>query len=141
MTNEKALETLLDNAENGYVDIEEVKLVFAEMQSNSDEDCISRQAVLDCIRDNYRRWFISDDAFMQCVNEIKNIAPVTPQPKTRHWINVEDRTDWYDATYKCSCCGREVITPYKLKHNLYSDYPYCHCGAKMIEQQKSEDKK
>lgn len=46
------------------------------------EDCISRQAVLDCVRDNYRRWFINDDAFMYCVNEIKNIVPVTPQPKT-----------------------------------------------------------
>lgn len=42
MTNREALESLMDKAENGYVDIEEVKFVFAEMQNNSDEDCISR---------------------------------------------------------------------------------------------------
>lgn len=47
MTNEEALESLLDNAESGYVDIEEVKLVFAEIQSNSDEDCISRAEAIE----------------------------------------------------------------------------------------------
>jgi len=58
--------------------------------------------------------------------------------KIGRWINIEDRTDWYDAAYKCSCCGREIITPYEVKNNLYSDYPYCHCGAKMVEPQESE---
>ena len=46
MTNKEALENLMDNAENGYIDIEEVKFVFAEMQNNSDEDCISRAEAL-----------------------------------------------------------------------------------------------
>ena len=30
MTIHEALETLLDNAENGMIDVEEVKIVFAE---------------------------------------------------------------------------------------------------------------
>lgn len=34
-------------------------------------DTVSRQAVLDFISDNYRRWFINDEAFMQCMNGIK----------------------------------------------------------------------
>lgn len=42
------------------------------------EDAVSREAVLDYIRDNYRRWFINDDAFMQCVNGIKDFISVTP---------------------------------------------------------------
>ena len=42
MTREEALETLIDNAENGYVDIEEVKLVFSELEQKPCEDAISR---------------------------------------------------------------------------------------------------
>lgn len=34
-------------------------------------DTVSRQAVLDFISDNYRKWFINNDAFMQCMNGIK----------------------------------------------------------------------
>lgn len=63
---------------------------------------------------------------------------ISLEPKTGHWINIEDRTDWYDATYKCSCCGRELMTPYDLKDNLYNDYPYCHCGCRMVEPQENE---
>ncbi|MCR5329597.1 MAG: hypothetical protein K6E62_00210 [Lachnospiraceae bacterium] len=38
MTTREALTTLLDNAENGCIDIEEVKLVFAELEQNYCED-------------------------------------------------------------------------------------------------------
>ena len=69
-------------------------------------------------------------------NALKELPPV---PKTGYWINVEDRTDWYDATYKCSCCGREIMTPFALKDNLYNGYPYCHCGAKMVKPQEREN--
>ncbi|MCR5312170.1 MAG: hypothetical protein K6E54_00710 [Bacteroidaceae bacterium] len=58
------------------------------------------------------------------------------EPKQGHWIMVSDRTDWYDATFKCSCCDREIITPYELKGDIYNDYPYCHCGAKMENENK-----
>lgn len=57
----------------------------------------------------------------------------TIQPNTGWWINDEDMTNWYDATYKCSCCGREIIIPYESRNDLYKNYPYCHCGAKMQE--------
>jgi hypothetical protein len=45
MTREEAFKTLVDNAENGYVDIEEVKLVFSELEQESCEDAISRETV------------------------------------------------------------------------------------------------
>ena len=93
-------------------------------------DCISREQALS----DYADWF--GYGYTAFYKHLKNMPSVQPKPKTGHWINIEDKTDWYDATYKCSCCGREIITPYELKNNLYSDYPYCHCGAKM----ESEDK-
>lgn len=76
-------------------------------------------------------------AFDMAINALES------QAKRKHgkWINVEDRTDWLDATYECSCCGREILTPYyKEKNNLYSDYPYCHCGAKMEEKEVKNDR-
>lgn len=51
------------------------------------DDLISRQAVLDYIRDNYKKWFVNDDAFMQCVNGIKVSVPVTPKQR---WIPVRE---------------------------------------------------
>lgn len=67
-----------------------------ELEQESCENCINRQAVLNYIRDNYRRWFINDDDFMQFVNGIKDIVPVTSQPKTERW--------------KCERCGK--LIPY-----------------------------
>ncbi len=92
------------------------------------DDAISRQAVFDFIRDNYRRWFINDDAFMQCMKGIKDIVPVTPQPKMGRWVE-EDMFDG-DVAYRCTNCN-EVFslidgTP---KDN---EYNYCpNCGCKM----------
>lgn len=108
---------------------------FEKKQSNSDEDCISRQAVLDCIRDNYRRWFINDDAFMQCVNEIKNIVPVTPKPMTGHWIDsgIYGEIDGQiTKAYTCSKCGAISIFRVSDGHIINADN--CpNCGAKMAE--------
>ncbi len=60
------------------------------------------------------------------------------KPKTGRWVIAEDRTDWYDITYECSCCKRAIIVPYDARNEVYKDYPYCHCGAKMVEPQESE---
>ena len=89
------------------------------------EDCISRQAVLD------QTYLWSKDEFLRITNpfdylrkRINSLLPVTPKPKTGHWIDA----DGDNAI--CGCCNR-------LNH-LYG--AYCkHCGAKMVEPQESED--
>lgn len=48
----------------------------------------------------------------------------TPQPKIGHWIIVDD-CERFIA--KCSECGRIEDS------RMISKYPYCHCGAKMVE--------
>jgi len=63
------------------------------------------------------------------IKELAKLPPVTPQPKTGHWIY--DRTrDWDgECKYECSECGMGSDV----------DYAYCmRCGAKMIEPQESE---
>lgn len=107
------------------------------------EDAISRQAVLNYIRNNYRRWFINDDAFMQCTNGIKDIALVTPQPKTGHWIEtseeyykavneygggVNDDTPYFVDDIACSEC----LSMFSVIDNETERFDYCpHCGARM----------
>ena len=64
------------------------------------------------------------------------------KPKTGHWI----LNDYQGVqavgyrTYHCSECGREISSKYHGKLSLITEYPFCHCGAKMVELQESEDK-
>jgi len=57
----------------------------------------------------------------------------TQESKTGHWIYDDEHSDWFDLTYECSCCKRKISVPYGLRNEVYKEYPYCHCGAKMIE--------
>jgi len=53
------------------------------------------------------------------------------EAKTGHWIIIDD-CEHFIA--KCSECGRIEDS------RMINKYPYCHCGAKMVEPQESEDK-
>lgn len=55
------------------------------------------------------------------------------KPKTGHWISkhIVDDCNGVVTWYECSECGRcvaETIT----EEFMLKDYPYCHCGAKML---------
>ena len=63
-------------------------------------DCISRQAVLDCLTATKLKKF---DFILQARAEIKKLPPVTPAEKVGHWIsNAED--DLKISEYTCSNC-------------------------------------
>ncbi len=57
---------------------------------------------------------------------IKALEKQIPQ-KTGHWI--QQNKGVMVTTYKCSVCGR--IVGDDTGYNVYEDYPYCNCGAKM----------
>ena len=58
-------------------DLTEINQIVEELPSMSVcNDAISREAVLNYIRDNYRRWFINDTAFKQCLDGLKQIVSV-----------------------------------------------------------------
>lgn len=103
------------------------------------EGCISRQAVLDKIKEvcfskewlefrcrngsNGQRDFI--------INYIEQLPSITPQSKTGYWTDVS----YIFGEYKCSECGS-----LEAKRSDYCP----NCGAKMIKPQenaKSEEKK
>jgi len=69
------------------------------------DDCISRQAVLD---------FFKDDVYV--CNEVMNMAPVTPKPKTGKWIYKPMKGIF------CSECDEPSVWKFN----------YCpNCGARM----------
>ena len=60
------------------------------------EDCVSREAVLKILNDNYRKWFITDKGFIECVGDIKDLPSVTPQ---NQWHKVEDELPKENGVY------------------------------------------
>lgn len=98
MTREKAID-LLDNL-NGMIEDSRnsdydtaFKMAIKALKQEPCEDCISRQAVLD---EMYKRR-VDGDAIT--AGFIKNLPPVTPQPKMGRWIVNE----WDNIS--CSECG------------------------------------
>ena len=102
------------------------------------EDCISRQAVNVLVEELARA--ISDErcftprgrSTASIMQDILELPPVTPKPKTGHWIDimVEDMPaqvcDQCRRFYPLSCTG--------------GGYNYCpSCGSRMIEPQESEE--
>ena len=80
--------------------------------------------VNDCIRGDCAKCFDALDMAIKALEQ---------EPRVGHWIYDYEYSNWFDVTYKCSCCKRTIIVPYEAKNEVYKDYPYCHCGAKMAE--------
>jgi len=88
------------------------------------DDCISRKAVFetidDCNHDGLKGIFCSYDDGERFKKYIKNLPPVTPQPRKGHWI----RRNAFLVPWKCSECNYES--------ERYENY--CpNCGADMRE--------
>ena len=69
-------------------------------------------------------------------------CPIT-ETKTGKWI--ENKEQGVQAvgylTYHCSECGREISSKYHGKASLLTEYPYCHCGAKMESEDKNDNRR
>ena len=89
--------------------------------------------IIDIDEDYYKAiWengYIYDEDNEDIAKIIKDGTPL--EEKIGHWIYDDEYSDCFDVTYKCSCCKREIIIPYEARNEVYKEYPYCHCGAKM----------
>lgn len=104
------------------------------------EDCISRQAVMDIV-DFYKTnpQHYSADAL---IDDIQKLPPVQPEQKAGHWIEkyAEDGCGELYSYWMCSECGRMVGYNLADIADVLKDYPYCHCGAKMVDPQERSKK-
>lgn len=57
---------------------------------------------------------------------ISKYKPVQPKAKAGKWIRQKSYSG-YTHTYECSECGRTIYA----EDDDLTDFPYCHCGAKM----------
>lgn len=96
------------------------------------EDCISRQAVLEWLKD--KDIIKTKNQEENARRELAELPSVTPQPKVGEWLEKEVISDkvieeWQSA--RCSVCDKYHTTPYMY---YFSRYNYCpNCGAKMEE--------
>lgn len=82
-----------------------------EQQQEPSEDCISRQVVKEMLTETWTKYMPMElDINLSFVlDKISELPPVTPQPKTGHWIPVSERlprdsgyyltTTMYDKVY------------------------------------------
>lgn len=103
-----------------------------DLLSNSDEDCINREALMIALIDKGLDQIQADD--LTEINQIVTDLPsVQPKPKTGHWIS-----RWYGDKHfhVCSECQEEFSYDAETGIEI-TDYHICpNCGAKM----ESEDK-
>lgn len=106
------------------------------------EDAISRQAVIDGIEELKKSPWATDkrgNGFEYLITEaldvvaelcVKQEPPIKPQPKTGHWIGIDEEPH---EDYECNRCGY-VVSTYTANIEPHTEYKYCpNCGAKMQE--------
>lgn len=101
----------------------------AKIEQEHCEDAISRQAVLERIK-REEEILYTPTGMNYLIRVIKGIPPVTPQPKTGHWISHYDQ-DAKEGWYECDCCHTERAFNTK----------FCpDCGCRMVEPQEERER-
>ena len=101
-------------------------------QAEPCDDCISRQATIKYLCTNMN-WYdedggtADDEEKLNAITDLVNgVPPVTPQPKTGHWIDD-----------KCSVCGKGIEDLIESHEWYTNEEPnFCpFCGLKLVEPQ------
>jgi DNA-directed RNA polymerase subunit RPC12/RpoP len=67
----------------------------------------------------------------ECYKVLTPVSGSEKPNKIGHWIKEKSRYGWDGKSYVCSECGRSIHLDSEVED--LTDYPYCHCGAQMIE--------
>lgn len=129
----KAYRQMLTDSVSNQID-GDIKAFDVAVEAMERESCdaISRQAVIDILKDKWDLYMYADDAMEASIDKIKVMPSVTPQSKTGHWIGIDEEPH---EVWECDHCGFVIdgsgcIDPYDYRDT----YKYCpNCGAKMIE--------
>ena len=61
--------------------------------------------------------------------------PTIEERKTGKWIELTNT----NHTYVCSVCGRMLVNITDGKNKVAEHYPFCHCGARMVQEGEDND--
>ena len=110
---------------------EALEMAIKALEHETCDDAINREdtlkAMIEQLGIRNEDYLIPAEATLYKI--VKNMPPVTPQPKIGHWIIVKALHDEWEGTkkYACDKCG-EKVGVFKSK--------YCpNCGAKMVAQE------
>ena len=97
----------------------------SETIGNIDNDkVVSLNAVIDVM---HEMWGDSGEL----LDAIKELPPVTLLRPTGSWRKMPLIEVGQSYSHECSECGRKILA---MNDNL-SEFPYCHCGAKMKDKE------
>ena len=138
MTNEEAVKAIKSHcyfANLVPVGKEALDMAIKALEQQPCEDAISRQEVIETLKE--LDWNYNGHPGGEVYGAINKLPPVQSKPKIGHWIVYEVRlSDRTILNYRCSVCGRKLIG---YNTETLSEAPFCHCGARMVESQESEE--
>lgn len=107
---------------------------FGALEQEPSDDCISRQAVLNT---EYQVKIINDIEYVM-LSEVQMKMRKLPsvKPQTGQWIRITNGGAMKQI-YLCSVCHRQIEDD-GIEALITIKYPYCHCGAKMVEPQETK---
>lgn len=111
------------------LDVESFDMAIKTLEQEPCDDCISRQAVMDC----FKKWQpYMATRLWDFEQELSALPSTNPQQRTGHWILADEQNeeDVENDNYRfiCSECQCSDI------HAKGTKVPYCwKCGAKMEE--------
>lgn len=134
MTNKEALE-ILDTIPTIGEQVDALEMAIKALEQQPSDDCVSRQEVLDVLKDKWNMFSDANDAMQESIATIEALPPVTPQPEVGRWMRKTKVDGLYDIsgvkTWGVKCqCDRCDFTTTVIEDFGY--YTYCpNCGAKM----------
>ena len=118
MTKEEAREAIKE----AYGNSEYTDEIIKALEQEPCEDAISRQWLMECVNEGWIKFDTEKDE-NRFIHLVRDMAPpVTPQPKTGHWIPTY-------GNVKCSACGHTEEAGGVGKATHYCSF----CGADMRE--------
>lgn len=134
MTKEEAIKHLQNMADHSYPN-EEYMIAIKALKQEPCDDAINREdtlkAMIEKLGIRNEDYLLPAEATLYKV--VKNMPPVTPQPKTGHWISfgVQGEVDGQIVqVFTCSECG--AISIFRMASGNIVNGDICpNCGAKM----------
>lgn len=112
-------------------------------------DMISRQAAIDALKGLPTWWADSGgyyggaqppmEALLEpedAISALENLPSAQPERKTGRWIELTNT----NHTYVCSVCGRMLVNITDGKNTVTKNYPFCHCGARMVQEGEANER-
>ena len=142
MTREEATKVLDDmkvkiripkSAETQLKRNEALEMAIKALDQEPCDDCISREDALMALTGEWTE--PTDEIIHRFIKRIKNLPPVTPQPKMGRWEWVQYDGNPNIGNWHCSECRTIFIEgTIKREKDSIPFYKYCpQCGAKMAE--------